>query len=589
MITSPVRLRRAAALALALSSCIQLPLAIVELGVQPALGAGLLVVAGVSALVAARLWHSQDVTALRIGAIIAVGVGGIVVLSQLFSLPGLGTDEVDRLMGLAIIVLAVVFSASALVMEVQPRSVDRPLWLDVPARRRGGTVGQPGGGFRLPRLRRAVKEIPGLVRLVKGARHARAEVNAMFHGVSAGRLGSLLAGGAARARFAAQAPMPSAAVALQSRPNEDLRARLEAADLERFGAGQAVYLPPQSGLERVLGDLVHLYPRDAGFRVSEGSGRAAEAPLVAGALHLRGLAPRLYDALPPGADPGMSLLAVQDERLREARRGEERAVIRAVSRLVSSGELAVVSEDWGARHNVQVTDRAAYYTGFEHLKVVSQRALVKSVLDEEARSDLHFGTEYAVKGRRYLYQSVPSIGATGRRNSLRRWEVISSMLEDSGVTPSGRVVLDVGCNAGMMLAAALASGAHWGLGWDMPEVARHGRRLMHALGYTRFDLFGADLSERYDLGGDIPDFLVPRLDGAVVFYLAIRHHVGFVSQLGDLPWTALVYEGGEEESVETLEDHLADLRAMCDFSIAAAIDFRDGETGARPLALLTRS
>jgi hypothetical protein len=76
----------------------------------------------------------------------------------------------------------------------------------------------------------------------------------------------------------------------------------------------------------------------------------------------------------------------------------------------------------------------------------------------------------------------------------------------------------------------------------------------------------------------------------VVLYLAVRHNTGFfVSGLADIPWKALVYEGGEVESVATLEESLSGLRELCDFEVVDAIDFRDGETGSRPLAVLVRS
>ena len=65
------------------------------------------------------------------------------------------------------------------------------------------------------------------------------------------------------------------------------------------------------------------------------------------------------------------------------------------------------------------------------------------------------------------------------------------MLAESGLAVSERLVLDVGCNAGMMLAAALADGASWGVGWDLPEVSQRAEALLLALGYSRFDLIGA--------------------------------------------------------------------------------------------------
>ena len=162
------------------------------------------------------------------------------------------------------------------------------------------------------------------------------------------------------------------------------------------------------------------------------------------------------------------------------------------------------------------------------------------------------------------------------------------MLADSGLSVDDRLVLDVGCNAGMMLAAALADGAAWGVGWDLPEVSEQAEALLLALGYTRFDLIRGTLSPSYELGSDVPEHLRPLLNDSLVLYLAIRHHAGFVADLGSLPWRALVYEGGETESVARLEEALAPLRERTEFRVAAAVDFRDGEGLARPLAPLIR-
>jgi hypothetical protein len=141
----------------------------------------------------------------------------------------------------------------------------------------------------------------------------------------------------------------------------------------------------------------------------------------------------------------------------------------------------------------------------------------------------------------------------------------------------------------MMLTAALAEGALWGVGWDLPDVANNARNVMLALGYTRFDIFGATLTPDYQLLDDVPDWLYPSMGSALVFYLAVRHNVGFFpSGLRDVSWSTLVYEGGEEESVETLPRDLEPLRQICDFSVEAAIDFRDSETRSRPLAVLVR-
>jgi hypothetical protein len=140
----------------------------------------------------------------------------------------------------------------------------------------------------------------------------------------------------------------------------------------------------------------------------------------------------------------------------------------------------------------------------------------------------------------------------------------------------------------MMLAGALAEGAQWGWGWDLPSVAPHARALLLGLGFTRFDIVGAELHRDYSLVDDVPERLRPSLQDSVVLYLAVRHHIDFLSDLTRIPWRALVYEGGETESAARIEQSLAGLRALCDFEIASVVDFRDAETRPRPVAILVR-
>lgn len=225
---------------------------------------------------------------------------------------------------------------------------------------------------------------------------------------------------------------------------------------------------------------------------------------------------------------------------------------------------------------------------FARYALADHRAELARVLDAEGTRRLHFGREYRLRGGRYLYQSVPELGRGGRRDTLRRWRLISERLDALDLGVRDRLVLDVGCNAGMMLGAALADGAAFGVGWDRPEIAELGRRLLGGLGYTRFALVGADLGEHHRLAPDVPPGPAALLDGCVVLYLAIRHHVGFVADLADLPWRVLVYEGGEEETAGALETTLAPLRERCAFTIADRRDYRDGEGRPRPLAVLVR-
>ena len=135
--------------------------------------------------------------------------------------------------------------------------------------------------------------------------------------------------------------------------------------------------------------------------------------------------------------------------------------------------------------------------------------------------------------------------------------------------------------------------------WRAPGrdgVGRHARVPSNAgrppplwrLGCTRFDIVEAELDSGYRISNDLPPHVAASMTSSVIPYLAIRHHVGFLAELGELDWEVLVYEGGETESVARLDEALADLAELCEFDIRAAVDFRDGEGASRPWAVVVR-
>ena len=457
---------------------------------------------------------------------------------------------------------------------------------------------RPEGSFSLPprrpergpraAVRALVRRVPPVVATYRAARRATTEMRMLAQGIRAER--RLRKDPHAESRFAEQAIEVYEAPLAHGPDRPGLLTMLERSGLAYRDLGSAVYLPAQAGLSRAVGAAADAYPEGSGFLIA----RSSQADqwrdrLLAGVLlHAENVGPRVYDLIGLTGAVTVPALVLADPVTEPAAEPEREAVASAVRALAGAGLVVVDDAQWDQPENFRASDGgSAAFIRPDLLRAPDQGKLIDRALDG-AREELHFGREAALRGRRYLYQSVPAARQAGRRDTTRRWDRIQELLGSEGVSVKGRPVLDVGCNAGLMLAAALADGARWGLGWDLPEVARHAQRVVGALGCTRVDLFGAELSADYDLVAEVPDHLHPALDDSLVLYLAIRHHVGFLKSLGTLPWRVMVYEGGETESVARLDEVLEDLRALCDFRVAAAVDFRDSETLSRPLAVLIR-
>lgn len=383
-----------------------------------------------------------------------------------------------------------------------------------------------------------------------------------------------------------------------------------------------IYVPPQQGLQRLLGDLVNFYPKDSGFKFLKdlsgpdesrytGGGRQLpwEQRMLPGkpsdqlrdacALELLGLGARIYDLTEVLAgQTRMTCFVVQHVNGKSPSMEKGAKFLADLDAVVRSGILGVAVPYAHSAHVdfsqpsfngnlLEEVDGTVKYIDFQHFLLKDRTGLINSLLAEGV-GDFQFGdVHFLRKGRPYVYQTIPGLTLTGKRDSTVRWTRIRKMLADADIAVRGRLVLDICCNSGVMSAFALAEGAGWALGWDLPPVADMSRKVLKALGFTRFNIYGRELNEDYALLADIDARLAPRLSGCVVLYLAARRHIGLLQGLKAIDWRALVFEGHEREGLE-------EMRGVVDFMdahgahLAERCTCQDGDSEPRPLLLFLR-
>lgn len=409
----------------------------------------------------------------------------------------------------------------------------------------------------------------------------------------------------------------------EARSHEDVVAYLRQHGIRVVEGGHTVYVPPQADLDTVLGDFVRYYPADSGFKMlknvlAEGERRylsdhdSGKFPrtykFLMGSLsgvfegacvaEILGWGPRIYDlVLLKRGGMTLACFVVQHVEGSEPTPEVHRAFLEKVEAAIRAGLLGLVPES-GLAHvdfvspscsgNLLVNqDGQPRYVDFQQFIMVDRKKAIAHVL-EESTALLHFGDRHELTGRKYPYQSIPGSRLDAKRDSRSRWQAIRGLLVGAGIELADRIVLDVCCNSGMMMGYALSEGAFWGVGWDVPEVARAGRRIQVCLGNTRLTFRGCELHEQYRLRDDIPTPCATRLGGAVVLYLAVWQHIGIIQDLGAIDWRALVFEGHENESPKSLQRTIDRLVAEWSCKISACRWHQDGHSESRPLVLLER-
>jgi hypothetical protein len=403
---------------------------------------------------------------------------------------------------------------------------------------------------------------------------------------------------------------------------DELTSNLQAAGASYMEGGHAIYLPPSSVRNSALRVLADHYPPDAGVKIIKSPGVGADAAYVQGMstgdshLHLKlihpprhltlvanlfftnGVGPRIYDFVElqctnqlwtayvtehvSGRTPTIEECETGVGKLREL---EQRGLIKV---LLPEGFNDPEFECPSCSNNALVSNDGRFnYVDFQNFLLVNYEAYLMEIAREAGQAS-HFGEQTILRGGRYLYQSVPGVNLPGKRSIDDRLVVLLRLMEEAGVSVKDRLVLDVGCNIGMMMAQYLKLGAKWCHGWDRDRVTPHTEGMLLALGCTRFSTTGGDISLDQPLEENIPSFLHSALDGCVISYLAVRGHIGWLDALARVPWSFVMYEGHEGETQKDFEEHMNEFRAMANFKVGGLSYYTDGDSGERPVAILVR-
>ena len=403
---------------------------------------------------------------------------------------------------------------------------------------------------------------------------------------------------------------------------DDFLSELKQQDLAYSTGGHAVYIPPETVENTPFRVLSNYYPSNAGLKIVKHPGGLSESvyvsrqegesrlhlrlihnlrhlTLVANLLHVNGVGPRLHDLVELDCNGNLwtafvmehvenpvTSLAECENGIKTIRELEGRGLVKVI---LPSGFDDAEFQCPDCSGNAFMTRNGEFrYIDFQNFSLTGYGEYLKSVALEAAEAS-HFGDKSIIRGGRYLYQSVPGLTLPGKRDIEVRMQALTALLDQAGVSVENRLVLDVGCNVGMMMAQYLKMGALWCHGWDQEVVVPHTERLLYALGCTRFSTSGGVITKPLRLQDALASHVKPHLDGCAISYLAIRGHIGWLDVLAEIPWAFMIYEGHEGETNKQTLQYLEEFNRTLPFRIAAQGEYADGDSEPRTVAVLIKN
>jgi hypothetical protein len=204
-------------------------------------------------------------------------------------------------------------------------------------------------------------------------------------------------------------------------------------------------------------------------------------------------------------------------------------------------------------HNLLIDEQKgdALYVDFQGFVIKDVRQYIREIVEEISQHP-QCQAALGICRENDPYQSILN---GGRQLSEPRWALFRQTLEKQGACINETVVLDAGCGLGMTIYAALTDGAAWAVGWDKPAVAAAARKLMFALGMTRFDIVGQDNLADVDLLALLPQN-AKSAENMVLFFNAMSNPAELFRTIRDMPFKYVVYTGHADEAVVDIDNNL---------------------------------
>ncbi len=342
--------------------------------------------------------------------------------------------------------------------------------------------------------------------------------------------------------------------------------------------GHTIYLPLSSIEE--LSDLKDIFPDRAGIKIVKRKGNV-DAPfsardktckihklcspshkdllLVHNLFYSFGMGPRLYDLMElefTNGDIHMAYIMEHIEGKEPAKQSCEDFIdkIKALEnkkliKLVNwngYGDMDFICPGCNGNLLQEKSSKNLKYVDLQNFALGDYYTYLKKTA-LQASSSSHFGDQSYLMGGKYLYQAVPGLNMPAKRSPADRYKVWKELLVKNHLTIKDKIIIDIGCNLGLMSAQYLKDGAAWIHGFDMPEVIEHTEAVLLTLGCTKFSLTGTRLSQDTNISDCLPENLRIPTRPIVISYLAIRGHIGWIKSLADVPWDFMLYEGHQEE------------------------------------------
>lgn len=390
--------------------------------------------------------------------------------------------------------------------------------------------------------------------------------------------------------------------------------------LEYMEGACCLYIPPQPRLRDAFSQILAIYPKHVGLKILKDINSPAIAKYVSKAvapnagnleaftsclpveflrvanyLYSKGVGPRVYDLIEIQT-PHNKLSAYVVQHVSGSIPSEEQcqAFMEKLEELFKHQLLALPNwkdkEDFqcpGCKGNLlhDPDSGSTLYVDFQSF-MLKDNIMYLEQLAEEVSQEVHFGDAHWLRGGRYLYQSIPGL-QIGQRDVGARWKLFKKLFADAGISLQDKVVFDIGCNMGMISYSALVDGARWVVGWDRPKVAQHTTKILLALGLTRFNIVSQEINPDTKFHLSLPENIDSNAP-TILFYLAMRKHIGFPDGVNQLPFQTMVYEGHEDETLEDTKNYLQEILSKWKLKTVCMTTYRDGDSKARSLAILRR-